>query len=113
MAERGADRKRENLPMADEVTIMLREEYGSESFRDISLARRVNGVIVGNFSTLINPNHTLYLLLHYVLLFPYGEQEWYWGRRLVGPEDEELKQPTYYMFRLHRRLNEPSTLFRA
>ena len=113
VVERGADRRRENLPMADEVAMILPEEYGSEGFRDIVLARRVNGENVGTSFTLINPNHALYLPLHYVLLFPYGEQGWHWGRRLVGPEDKELKQRTYYRFRLYTRLNEPSTLFRA
>ena len=113
VVERGADRRRENLPTADEVAIILPEEYGSEDFRDIVLTRRVNGENVGNSFTLINPNHALYLPLHYVLVFLYGEQGWHWGRRLVSPEDKELKQRTYYRFRLHRRLNEPSTLFRA
>ena len=77
IVERGADRRRENLPTADEVSMILPEEYGSEGFRDIVLARRVNGEDVVNAFTPINPNHALYLPLHYVLLFPYGEHGWY------------------------------------
>ena len=77
VVEQGADRRRENLPTADEVSMILPEEYGSEGFRDIILARRVNGQDVENSFTLINPNHPLYLPLHYVLLFPYGEQGWH------------------------------------
>ena len=64
VVERGADLRRENLPMADEVSMILPEEYGSEGFRDIILARRVNGQDVGNSFTRINPNHALYLPLH-------------------------------------------------
>ena len=94
--ERGADRRRENLPTANEVAIILPEEYGSRGFRDIVLARRVNGEDVRNSFTLINPNHALYLPLHYVLLFPYGEHGWHWGMRLQNPEDKDLKQRTYY-----------------
>lgn len=70
VVERGADLRRENLPIADEVSMILPDEYGSESFRDIVLARRVNGQDVGNSFTRINPNHALYLPLYYVLLFP-------------------------------------------
>ena len=113
IVERGADRRRENLPTADEVSMILPEEYGSEGFRDIVLARRMNGEDVVNSFTLINPNHALYLPLHYVLLFPYGEPGWHWGLRLQGPEDKELKQRTYFRFRLHTRADEPTTLFRA
>ena len=113
VVERGADLRRENLPTADEVSMILPEEYGSEGFRDIVLARRVNGQDVSNSFTRINPNHALYLPLHYVLLFPYGEHGWHWARRLVGPEDKELKQRAFYRFRLHTRDDEPATLFRA
>jgi len=73
VVERGADLRRENLPTADEVSMILPEEYGSGGFRDIVLARRVNGEDLGRDLTLNNPNHALYLPLHYVLLFPYGE----------------------------------------
>ena len=113
VVERGADLRRENLPTADEVSMILPEKYGSEGFRDIVLARRVNGQDVANSFTRINPNHALYLPLHYVLLFAYGEHGWHWARRLVGPEDKELKQLAFYRFRLHTRSNEPTTIFRA
>ena len=73
VVERGADLRRENLPTANGVFMILPEEYGSEGFRDIVLARRVNGQDVANSFTRINPNHALYMPLHFVLLFPYGE----------------------------------------
>ena len=92
IVERGADRRRENLPTADEVSMILPEEYGSEGFRDIVQARRINGEEMENTFTIMNPNHALYLPLHYVLLFPYGESGWHWGMRLQNPEDKDLKQ---------------------
>jgi len=70
VVERGADLRGENLPTADEVSMILPEEYGTGGFRDIVLARRVNGADLGRDLTLINPNHALYLPLYYVLLFP-------------------------------------------
>jgi len=90
VVERGADLRRENLPTADEVSMILPEEYGSGGFRDIVLARRVNGEDLGRDLTLINPNHALYLPLHYVLLFPYGEHGWHWGRTLQDAQNKKL-----------------------
>ena len=109
--EHGADLRRENLPTADEVSMILPEEYGTTGFRDIVLARRVNGEDDTNSFTLIDPNHASYLPLHYVILFPYGEPGWHWGRTLDngngGLQTSRLSQRTFYRFHLHTRLNEP------
>jgi len=112
VVERGADLRRENLPTADEVSMILPEEYGSDGFRDIVLAKRVNGENDSSFN-FINPNHALYLPLHYVLLFPYGEHGWHWGRTLHNQPNKSLTQRAFYRFRLHTRADEPATLFRA
>jgi len=105
VVERGADLGRENLPTADEVSMILPEEYGSGGFRDIVRARRVHGEDLGRDLTLINPNHALYLPLHYVLLFPYGEHGWHWGRTLQDPQNKKLAQRAFYRFRLHTRVD--------
>ena len=112
VVERGADRRRENLPRGDEVAMILPEEYGEQGMRDIVLAKRVNGEDVGAL-TLINPNHALYLPLHYVLLFPNGELGWHWGRTLFNKLDKRLTQRSFYRYRLHTRADEPATLFAA
>jgi len=113
----GADLRRENIPTANEVSMILPEEYGTAGFRDIVLARRVNEEDDTNSFTLIDPNHASYLPLHYVLLFPYGEPGWHWGRILDngdgGLPTSRLSQRTFYRFRLHTRLNEPSTILQA
>jgi len=117
VVERGADLRRENLPMVDEVSMILPEEYGSAGFRDLVLARRMDDDDHANPFTYINSNHASYLPLHYVLLFPYGEPGWHWGRTLENWEgnlqNKNLSQRTFYRFRLHTRPNEPSTLFHA
>ena len=118
VVERGADMRRENLPTANEVSIIVPEDYESAGFRDIVLAKRINGDDDdANRFTLINSNHASYLSLHYVLLFPYGESGWHWGRTLDNREgnqqNKNMSQRTFYRFRLHTRLNEPATLFRA
>ena len=117
VVERGADMCRENLPTADEVSMILPEEYGSKGFRDIVLARRSNGADDSNLFTLINPSHAAYLPLQYVLLFPFGEKGCHWGMTLLNREGQrqknELSQRMFYRFRLHTRGEEPATLFQA
>ena len=75
--ETGADMRRENLPTADEVSMILPDEYGRGGFRDIVFAERLNGEIPSYGFSIINPNHASYLPMHYVLLFPYGEPGWH------------------------------------
>jgi len=107
----GADPRRQNLPTADEVSMILAEEYGDEGCRDIVLAERVNRQGERNSFTHINPNHALYMPLHYVLFFPSGEHGWHWGRRWKDQPDEPLTQRVFYRFRLHTRADQPATLF--
>jgi len=86
VVERGADLRRENLRTADEVSMILPEEYGSAGFRDLVLARRMDDDDHANPFTYMNSNHASYLPLHYVLLFPYGAPGWHWGRTLENWE---------------------------
>jgi len=72
----------ENLPTADEVSMILPDEYVRRGFRDIVLTERLNSEIPHNGVSIINPNHASYLPLHYVQLFPYGEPGWHWARTL-------------------------------
>jgi len=57
--------------MADEVSMILPEEYGSAGSWDLVLARRMDDDDHANPFTYINSNHASYLPLHYILLFPY------------------------------------------
>ena len=117
MAETAADMRRENLPTANEVAMLLPEEYGSGGFRDIVLAQRVNSEVPDNGLTIINSNHASYLPLRYVLLFPYGEPEWHWARTLANERGDRqnlrMLQRAFFRFRLHTRTDEPATFMRA
>ena len=95
VVERGADRRRENLATGDEVAMILPEEYSEQGMRDIVLGKSPNREDVGAF-TIINPNHALYLPLHYVLLFPNGELGWHWSRTLFNRPDKRLTQRSFY-----------------
>jgi len=77
VVERGADLRCENVPIADEVSMILPKEYGSAGFRDLVLARRMDDNDHANPFTYINSNHASYLPLHSVLLFPYWEPSWH------------------------------------
>ncbi|KAG0130798.1 hypothetical protein HOY82DRAFT_465376, partial [Tuber indicum] len=68
IVDSGADSRRENLSTADEVALILPEEYGREGFQDIVLTEQVNGKLPNHGFSTINPNHASYLPLHYVLL---------------------------------------------
>jgi len=100
VVERGVDMQRENLLTANEVSMILPEEYGSAGFRDVALAKRLNGDDDANPFSYINSNHASYLSLHYVLLFPSGEPGWHWGRTLDNCEEnrqnKNLLQRTFY-----------------
>jgi len=109
--------RRETLPTANKVVLILPEEYGRGGFRDIVLAERVNGEVSDNGLTIINSNHASYLPLHYVLLFPDGEPGWHWARTLENQDGNRqnlrMSQRTCFRFRLPTRTDEPATLMRS
>jgi hypothetical protein len=79
IASRTKDARRYNVPTADEV-IALMVGDGSEAIdrRDVVLAQQV-----GPFQR-ISELHVEYMALHYLLLFPYGEDGWHLNIPLNG-----------------------------
>src|SRR6267143_100262 len=80
--------------------------------RDIILHYKHGGLC--NISHL----HPLYTPLHYVLLFPNGDQGWHRNIDIVQPDDANVRskhvsQRCYFAFRLHPRPMESSDLFRG
>jgi hypothetical protein len=101
--ESGADRRRENLPTANEVTAIIPYETEEATRRDIVLAHR-DPTRNGPKVTRIDPTVASYMPLHYVLLFPHGDYGWHFGlslRNLHGTrKNTRLEQLHYYRYRL-------------
>ena len=79
--EAGANWRRKNLLISDEVAVIIPDEHGNASFRDIVLAERCMPNKPLRYCR-INLAHAAYMPLHYVLLFPRGDTGWHWGLRL-------------------------------
>ena len=79
----GHDRRRYNLPTADEVAVILPGMEGDSmqlSQRDIVLQNHAGGLQI------INDLHPAYVPLYYVLLFPYGKNGWHPALSLHSPD---------------------------
>ena len=81
VVEKGADQRRENLPISNQIADIIVDEYGEPCHRNIVLMKRQSGM-ENTCMKHINQNHAAYMLLHYVLLFPHGEHCWHWKYRL-------------------------------
>jgi len=112
-ADRDKDLRRYNLPTANDEVAAIIPGDGSEQrldHRDIIL--RLQGGGLRRISHL----HPSYSSLHYVLLFPHGEDGWHTdipshvegGRRV---QSEKVSQRCYYAHRLHSRPGEQPLLF--
>ena len=69
--EAGTNYRRENLLISNKVAVIILDEYGNASFRDIMLIDRYTPNKQPRYYR-INLAHTAYMPLHYVLLFPYS-----------------------------------------
>lgn len=102
------DRRRYNLPSADEVAVIIPDAGSWDADRrDILLRDRADGL------THISEAHPAYVGLHYVLLFPHGEHGWHWDLRLHEPDRTQPRKLTltrWTAFRLHDRRHEFSTI---
>ena len=104
-AERHQDLRRYNLPTANDEVAAIIPGDGSEErsdHRDIILRLRGGGL------KRISHLHPSYSTLHYVLLFPHGEDGWHKEiPALMGPNGRRraqyVTQRCYYAYRLHPR----------
>jgi hypothetical protein len=106
----GHDRRRFNLPTADEVAVILPGVDGEsphQSQRDIILQQRGGGLQI------ISDLHPAYVPLYYVLLFPYGENGWHPELKLHDSHAKRLTQTRYVAYRLQVRRAEYSALLRG
>ena len=79
--ESGADKRRENLPISDEIAAIIPDELGTSGPRDLVLAL-CNAPNGQRQLSKVHVTHPSYMLLHYVLLFIFGEYGWHWGLTL-------------------------------
>lgn len=111
-----ADRRRFNLPTVDEIAAIIpgNGEEDIDEHREILL--RLKAPQQGYSLKRISHLNPLYSPLHYVLLFPHGEQGWH-NKIPSTPGDhgqvrsEYVSQRCYYAYRLHPRNDEPKTIF--
>ena len=112
-AERHQDLRRYNLPNANEEVAAIIPGDGSEecsSHRDIVLHLSGGGL------TRISHLHPSYSSLHYVFLFPYGEDGWHIDiPAQPGPDGQrrspKVSQRAFYAHRLHTRPGLQPALF--
>ncbi|KAJ3717808.1 hypothetical protein C8R42DRAFT_586376, partial [Lentinula raphanica] len=72
----GQDRRRYNLPTANEVAAII-PDHQEVNKRDIILRLRPDSNGIGNLQR-VSDGHAAYVPLSYVLLFPFGESGWHW-----------------------------------
>jgi hypothetical protein len=109
----GNDRRRYNLPTADEVAVILPGDGSSGNGRDIILRHRAPA---DSPMLRISDIHPAYTPLYFVLLFPRGENGWHPDLYLAADPDKQprrLTQIRYYAFRLFTRTDEFSTILRG
>lgn len=116
IVETGADCCRKNLPTANEVAVIIPNEYTEASCWDILLAVR-NPVYRQSHLEKVPVTNAAYMPLHYVLLFLKGDLGWHYGMTLQDAagvrERIRLEQQTFYRYRLSVCKNIFSLLFYA
>jgi hypothetical protein len=111
-----ADGHRYNLPTIKEIAAVVpgngEEEVSSD--RDIILR------LIGGSLQRISQLNPLYDPLHYVLLFPQGEQGWHkelplhpGPNRQIRTQGGKISQTCYYAYCLHQRRNEATTILQG
>lgn len=108
--EEGADRRRANLPVADEVAAVVPYESATTGYRDIVLAARGPQGQEQYFRR-IHAHHAAYLPLAYPLMLPYGDTGFHWGLPMGDLRNQDRKKldigwRQYCRFVLHPRADQ-------
>jgi hypothetical protein len=107
-----------NLPTSDEVAVILPGDGTSPDRRDIILRRRSGEYRL----TRIDDGHPAYSPLHYVVLFPHGDNGWHKDLHQCPPPKSNIlsnsnppriTQTLYSAFRLHIHDGEYPTIHRG
>ena len=116
VVEAGSDECCTNLPTANEMAVILPDEYDQPCFRDIMICSHHTGGAQHGFSC-VHPSHAAYMPLQYPLLFPYGDPGWTWTLQLQRQDAQfsrtRMSQQMYYQYHLFRHPNQTTALFYA
>jgi hypothetical protein len=110
----GADIRRENLQVVEEVAGLILDDTGESRPQELTVAfRRPEDRL--NHLLRVKHSHPAYFPLGYVLLFPRGELGWHWNLLLQGRNRSRTKVSLqmFCKYRIHQRSNERSLIFYA
>jgi hypothetical protein len=79
--ESGADCCYKNLPISNEVTVLIPDEYTDASRCDLVLTVRKAGHKRPQIYT-VNIIYIVYIPIYYILLFLYSDPDWYYELQL-------------------------------
>ena len=101
----GTDPNTYNLPVSDEVSMLI--DMSATSYQSADIIRTLQS----SQKQIISCTHPAFLPLRYVLLFPSGDSGWH--PRLKLTDDGRLSQCSSYRYRLYLRPNSTDHLFRS
>ena len=107
------DRRRYNLPIAEDVAMIIPGDGIPRDYRDIVLHLRAPEDLP---LLRINEGHPAYAPLHYVILFPHGDHGWHENLREIEPgrqDPKRITQTRYAAYRMHYRPGEFPTILRG
>ena len=114
--QQGADERRYNLLTMDEIAAIVPGDGSADVRADRAIILRLQG---GGFHRISNLNPS-YLPLHYVLLFPTGQEGWHLDIPLIAVgrrphHSKKVTQTLWYAYHLHTHPPqiEPSNIFKA
>lgn len=115
--ERGYDKRRYNIPIADEVAaVILGDDHAFENTRNLVVYLKQSGEHSFDVLRTIQDTSCLYAPLHYILLFPYREDGYSINLILNQTENtrhKKMSQLEYYAFQLHSRVGIDSLILRG
>ncbi|EGO04348.1 hypothetical protein SERLA73DRAFT_148897 [Serpula lacrymans var. lacrymans S7.3] len=105
-----------NLPTADDVAAVIPGDGEHNVDEDCDIVLQLKQFDHGGGLKHISYLYPLYSPLHYVLLFPFGEQGWHRTLQSIQNADgnicsEYVSQPCYYAYHLHSQRTNQSNHF--
>src|SRR3954447_13154432 len=109
--DKDGDRRRHNLPVVEEIAAVIPGDGSEERSEHRDIVLRLQGGHLKRISHL----HPSYTPLHYMLLFPRGEEGWHPHLQItlgMGQRARSIKmsQRCYYAYCLQYRPTEASTI---